>query len=93
MSDKDLICSLEETYNSSIEKGFVTLSTTFIEHLLVILKGKQQQKKTGKWVGEKYWLMCSECQCDCPHFIRDWDYKQVRTKYCPNCGAKMKNCE
>lgn len=60
---------------------------------LELLKGKQQQKKTGKWVGEEHWFMCSECHFDCPSFITDWSYKQVRTKYCPHCGAKMKNCE
>ncbi len=52
---------------------------------------KQPKPKTGKWVGEEYWYMCSECQFDCPHFIRDWNYEQVRTQYCPHCGAKMEN--
>ena len=55
------------------------------------LLGEQPKQKTGEWVGEEYWFMCSECQFDCPHFIRDWNYEQVRTKYCPHCGAKMKN--
>ena len=64
-----------------------------IDDALELLKEQPQQKKTGKWVGEEYWYMCSECQFDCPHFIRDWNYEQVRTEYCPHCGAKMENCQ
>ena len=47
MSDKDLIYALEEAYNASLGKGGVTLSTTFMEHLLEIVK--EQQKVIEKY--------------------------------------------
>lgn len=51
-----------------------------------------QLPKEGEWIttrteyhdGEIY---CSVCNHDAP---TEGDYRQVKTNYCPNCGARMK---
>lgn len=40
-------------------------------------------KRTWQHDGEIY---CSACENDAP---TEGDYRQVKTKYCPNCGANM----
>lgn len=41
----------------------------------------------GKWVyGEDVDIQCSVCGVDA---LTEGDYKQVKSRYCPNCGAKM----
>ena len=43
--------------------------------------------KHGKWVcGEDVNMQCSICGHDA---YTEGDYQQVKTSYCPNCGAKM----
>lgn len=53
---------------------------------------KAQLPKEAEWIttrtenhdGEIY---CSACDYDAP---TEGDYRQVKTNYCPNCGARMK---
>ena len=45
-------------------------------------------EKTDKEKG--YGGYCSNCKCDMPIFIEDWKQKYCETKFCPNCGAKMR---
>ena len=41
----------------------------------------------GTWVyGEDVDIQCSVCGVDA---LTEGDYKQVKSRYCPNCGAKM----
>ena len=41
----------------------------------------------GRWeVGEDVDIQCSVCGRDA---LTEGDYRQVRSLYCPNCGAKM----
>lgn len=40
----------------------------------------------GKWVFEDVGLICSNCGMDAP---TEGDYRQVRSSYCPCCGARM----
>lgn len=41
----------------------------------------------GRWVyGEDVDIQCSICGHDA---YTEGDYRQVKTSYCPNCGAKM----
>lgn len=41
----------------------------------------------GKWVyGEDVDIECSVCGRDA---LTEGDYRQVRSNYCPHCGAKM----
>lgn len=41
----------------------------------------------GKWVyGEDVDIQCSVCGVDA---LTEGDYRQVKSRYCPNCGAKM----
>ena len=47
------------------------------------------ERKKGKWVDGQ----CSECGCDVPAYIIDWKWqKDMDAKFCPMCGAKMKQC-
>lgn len=40
----------------------------------------------GKWVFEDVGLICSNCGMDAP---TEGDYREVRSSYCPCCGARM----
>lgn len=41
----------------------------------------------GKWAyGEDIDIQCSVCGVDA---LTEGDYRQVKSRYCPNCGAKM----
>lgn len=41
----------------------------------------------GKWAyGEDVDIQCSVCGVDA---LTEGDYRQVKSRYCPNCGAKM----
>lgn len=41
----------------------------------------------GRWVyGEDVDIQCSVCGADA---FTGGDYRQVKSRYCPNCGAKM----
>ena len=41
----------------------------------------------GEWVyGEDIDIQCSACVADA---MTAGDYRQVKSNYCPNCGAKM----
>lgn len=41
----------------------------------------------GKWgYGEDVDIQCSVCGVDA---LTEGDYRQVKSRYCPNCGAKM----
>ena len=41
----------------------------------------------GEWVyGEDIDIQCSACGADA---MTAGDYRQVKSNYCPNCGAKM----
>ena len=57
------------------------------EALNMSIKALDQEPKTGHWVNGEY---CSECGCDVPAYIIDWQWKKdMDAKYCPNCGARM----
>lgn len=41
----------------------------------------------GRWIyGEDVDIQCSVCGADA---LTEGDYRQIKTRYCPNCGAKM----
>lgn len=41
----------------------------------------------GKWIyGEDIDIQCSVCGADA---LTEGDYRQIKSRYCPNCGAKM----
>lgn len=48
-----------------------------------VVHGYWTTKRTWQHDGEIY---CSACDHDAP---TEGDYRQVKTNYCPNCGAKM----
>ena len=49
------------------------------------VRGEWTTKRTCEHDGELY---CSNCGCDAP---TEGDYRQVKTNFCPNCGADMRN--
>lgn len=43
--------------------------------------------KHGNWIyGEDVDIQCSVCGADA---MTEGDYRQIRSDYCPNCGARM----
>lgn len=41
----------------------------------------------GRWIyGEDIDIQCSVCGADA---LTEGDYRQTRSNYCPNCGARM----
>ena len=49
--------------------------------------------RTAHWTTKRKWnhdggIYCSVCDCDAPI---EGDYRQVKTEYCPHCGAKMES--
>ena len=77
---KDLIEIFDEEYE---KRRIITADFTAIK---MTAKGYRKQSE-GEWIWtengeadcEKYWV-CSVCK----------EHDFVKTKYCPNCGAKMK---
>lgn len=53
--------------------------------------------KHGQWIwrqgtsDDEYYLICSRCKSTCHGYYDEEDeqYLFVRSRYCPNCGAKM----
>lgn len=43
--------------------------------------------KHGKWVNKEVDWVCSICGTDALTAVES--YRQVRSKFCPNCGAMM----
>lgn len=61
-----------------------------IEEIVLKWQKKSKNQKTGHWIesnipNEKY--ACSECGGACWYY--DFKGEVAKSKYCPNCGAKM----
>ena len=57
----------------------------------------KEERPQGKWIytdkedkKKGYGGYCSVCKCDMPIGMIDWKQKYYESKFCPNCGAKMK---
>lgn len=73
-----------------------------VESLLGLPSAEPERKK-GKWIDVKInsyssRTCCSECGSSAPFIYKSDDYysnhahgETARTKFCPNCGAKMEN--
>ena len=70
-------------------------SNVFAKHYLDMVKGMpsvQPKAKVGHWIEshiphEKY--VCSECGGACWYY--DYEGDVAKSRYCPNCGAKMES--
>lgn len=79
-----------------IEKRYITLDATERQALILVIQALEQESKTGWWFIDERpesdrEVVCSNC--DRPIFKYhklDFDY---RPKYCPNCGARMREVE
>jgi hypothetical protein len=50
-----------------------------------------EERKVGKWIGEKGYPICEKCGCNVyEKYISCSDYAEITTKmdYCPNCGSE-----
>lgn len=59
---------------------------------LLSLPSAQSERKKGKWITTRTWahdgeIYCDQCESDAP---TEGDYRQVKTNFCPNCGADMR---
>ena len=68
---------------------------------IIDLLETQSERKMGKWLYDKYYLVhvCSECDEQAleeytvnPHTL-DRDYDEVLSEYCPHCGSRMLEIE
>lgn len=61
-----------------------------VKALDLVLEELEQEPKTGRWIrsnipNEEY--VCSECGGGCWYY--DYQADVVKSRFCPNCGAKM----
>ena len=51
--------------------------------------GEQEPSRKGHWIKERPWLKvhCSECGKDA---IGNHGFDELKTDFCPNCGADMR---
>lgn len=54
-----------------------------LEDVAPVRRGRWITTRTQEHDGEMY---CNQCDCDAP---TEGDYRQVKTNFCPHCGAKM----
>lgn len=54
--------------------------------MLVAFLLASEKSKIGEWINEDVDWICSNCNGDA---MTEGDYRQVRSNYCPHCGAKM----
>ena len=50
------------------------------EYLIALHNNRPTGETTGEWIEDSGIVACSHCRCI-------WLYR--KTKYCPNCGARM----
>ena len=95
----------EEAKEVFLNRGFIDgiyNGDKWREAYIVISKWLEQEPKTGHWVEEKInvggrRVFCSECGSAPPfEYVSDGDVYSAsgygvinKTKYCPNCGARM----
>lgn len=87
MSDyikREDVIELFEKYISDDDELFKLLVRILINK---VPAAEVVEVRHGKWVcGEDVNMQCSICGHDA---YTEGDYQQVKTSYCPNCGAKM----
>lgn len=55
-------------------------------------KAQQEERTLAHWVGQ-YAAYCSNCKCDAPNFLSGSEWVEMKTHYCPSCGARMLNAD
>ena len=75
---------VEAIKNEAARQGFTDLYLIDRELVKKVITGATQER--GRWLRDEYDCRCSACAQYCE--INDaGDY--IKSKYCPNCGAKM----
>lgn len=84
---------LETNYENLGESDAEMFAKDFDEILNLAIKALEQEPKTGEWIeqNDDYfdWYECSECGYGSEGEMQYSSEYDVRTNYCPNCGAKM----
>lgn len=53
-----------------------------------LIDEQPSQRLTAHWVGQ-HMGYCSNCMCNVPNFLSGSEWKEIKTPYCPSCGAEM----
>lgn len=64
------------------------------EYMNEIIRFLESDKIKGEWIEDGYYdypyYVCSNCGQECGTQYNGVEIEPLCTKYCPNCGAKMK---
>lgn len=86
---------LETNYEGLGEADAKEFAREFNEILNLAIKALEQEPKTGEWIkqNDDYfdWYECSECGYGSEGEMQYSSEYDVRTNYCPHCGAKMES--
>lgn len=78
---------LKTVFDELYHKNRLGTCTKLTIHNLINTAPTIDPVRHGRWVyGEDIDIQCSLCGKDA---LTEGDYRQVKSNYCPNCGAKM----
>lgn len=74
--------------DGSRERGVMLLTANeFLEYLDEIPTADVREVKHGHWILRGGWFRCSEC--DSRALMKECEWEQVGSDFCPYCGAKL----
>lgn len=73
--------------NSKAKEGFKTALLSIRSMIHSANNIDVQEVRHGHWILREGWFRCSEC--DSKALMKKCEWEQVRSDFCPACGAKM----